>query len=103
MINKYMKPILHTSLLLIFLLIGKWACMAQNEYKEISNLAYLPAEKIEVDSLQRLNLIIPTEAEKPPLLVWIGAGAWSFVNRHQEMDFARMMGKEGVAVASVGH
>lgn len=98
-----MKTILHNYLLLSLFTLGSWACMAQNEYKEISNLAYLPEEKIEVDSLQRLNLIIPTAEEKPPLLVWIGAGAWSFVNRHQEMDFARMMGKAGIAVASVGH
>lgn len=76
---------------------------AQEEYTTFSNLAYLSEEKIEVDSLQRLNLVVPTNVENPPLLIWIGAGAWSFVNRHQEMDLAKKIAEQGIAVASVGH
>lgn len=71
--------------------------------KEISNLLYLDAEEVEVDSLQRLNLIIPEGVEKPPLLIWIGGGAWSYVNRHVEMDMAKRIAKAGIAVASIGH
>ncbi len=72
-------------------------------YSIQSNLAYLPLEQMEVDSLQRLNLLIPNGVESPPLLVWVGGGAWSFVNRHQEMDLARKFARAGIAVASVGH
>ena len=72
-------------------------------YKEILNLSYLTTENIVVDSLQRLNLIIPEKIDKPPLLIWIGGGAWSFVNRHQEMNLARKIAREGIAVTSVGH
>lgn len=68
-------------------------------YKEISNLAYLPTG----DSLQMLNLVVPMTEEKPPLLLWLGGGAWAFVNRHQEMPLARQLALSGVAVASVGH
>ena len=71
--------------------------------EEYIDLAYLAVEEIEVDSLQRLNLIVPKDIENPPLLVWIGGGAWSFVNRHQEMDLARKIAQNGIAVASVGH
>ena len=92
--------------LLLFLL-GN--CQAQTPsvssegLKEIMNLAYLSPEDTQVDSLQRLNLVLPEEAENPPLLLWVGGGAWSFVNRHMEMDLARQFAHQGVAVASVGH
>ena len=72
-------------------------------YREILNLSYLSPEKVEVDSLQRLNLLLPEGVEKPPLLLWIGGGAWSFVDRHMEMNLARKFAREGIAVASVGH
>lgn len=68
-------------------------------FKEISNLAYLPTG----DSLQMLNLVVPETDEKPPLLLWLGGGAWAFVNRHQEMPLARKLAEAGIAVASVGH
>lgn len=70
---------------------------------EIMNLSYLSPEKREVDSLQQLNLVLPTGVENPPLFLWIGGGAWSFVNRHMEMDLARQFAHQGIAVASVGH
>ncbi|MEO0585579.1 MAG: alpha/beta hydrolase [Bacteroidota bacterium] len=72
-------------------------------YEVFKDLAYRPAEEITVDSLQRLNLVIPQGIDNPPLLLWIGGGAWSFVNRHQEMDLAKQFAKRGIAVASVGH
>ena len=84
-------------------------CSAQNTtvssegLQEILNLSYLSKEEIVVDSLQQLNLVLPQNTDKPPLFIWVGGGAWSFVNRHQEMNLARQFAHEGVAVASVGH
>jgi dipeptidyl aminopeptidase/acylaminoacyl peptidase len=46
---------------------------------------------------------LPEGVDNPPLFIWIGGGAWAFVNRHQEMEFARKMAAEGIAVASIGH
>jgi len=63
----------------------------------------LPTSEISVDSLQRLNLALPEGETKTPLLVWIGGGAWSFVDRHKEMDLAQQFAAKGIAVASVGH
>lgn len=71
--------------------------------QEINDLRYLAEKEVIVDSLQRLNLVLPKGVEKPPLLVWIGGGAWSYVNRHMEMGLARAFAKEGIAVASIGH
>ncbi|MEL6276867.1 MAG: hypothetical protein AAFU03_17340 [Bacteroidota bacterium] len=68
-------------------------------YRELTDLAYLPTG----DSLQMLNLILPQTGNKPPLLLWVGGGAWAFVNRHQEMPLARKIARQGIAVASVGH
>ncbi len=69
----------------------------------INNISYVSKEKRKVDSLQRLNLILPKDKIKPPLLLWIGAGAWALVDRHKEMNFCKRMALEGIAVASVGH
>jgi hypothetical protein len=94
----------HSLLLLIcFFTCGQLTVSCQQSdtiaYQEISNLAYLPTG----DSLQMLNLVVPETEEKPPLLLWLGGGAWAFVNRHQEMPLARKLARSGIAVASVGH
>lgn len=73
------------------------------EVLEVLDLSYLPAERITADSLQRLNLVVPTHVENAPLLVWIGGGAWSYVDRAREMELAHHFAKKGVAVASIGH
>lgn len=91
------------SLSVLFFSLLSCVLLAQHELSEYSDIQYLPEEQIEVDSLQRLNLVIPNDVESPPLLVWIGGGAWSVVNRHQEMGVARNIAKEGIAVASIGH
>ena len=73
------------------------------ELKEITDLLYVDQSLVENDSLQRLNLVLPQQETKMPLLLWIGGGAWSYVNRHMEMGLARQFASEGIAVASVGH
>lgn len=72
-------------------------------YREILNISYLLPAAVKVDSLQRLNLLIPQGVDNPPLFMWIGGGAWSFVDRHIEMDLARKFAREGIAVATIGH
>ncbi len=76
-------------------------CSQGNGIQEYSDLSYL--ENPEVDSLQRLNLVVPDSGNNYPLLIWIGGGAWSYTDRNVEMDFARQMARQGIAVASVGH
>ncbi|MEN0003081.1 MAG: alpha/beta hydrolase [Bacteroidota bacterium] len=68
------------------------------------NLAYLnQSDDLSVDSLQRLNLILPKMEAPYPLLIWIGGGAWSYVDRHQETGIAKQFAQRGIGVASVGH
>ena len=89
-----------TSMLII---LSGYLSAQTNNINEINNLRYVAEKEVIVDSLQRLNLVLPKGVEKPPLLIWIGGGAWSYVNRHMEMDIARALAKDGIAVASVGH
>lgn len=101
---KFLKPVFLLSLL--GCLFFTWAS-GQNDaafkVRSISNLPYLAEASAERDTLQQLNLVLPETPQKTPLLVWIGGGAWSYVNRHMEMDFAHRIGQQGIAVASVGH
>ena len=90
--------------ILVFSLVMN-ACSGQNETKfeitELNDIDYLEGRSI--DSLQRLNLVLPEKIENYPLLIWIGGGAWSYGDRNVEMDLARKFAQEGIAVASVGH
>lgn len=68
-----------------------------------NNIQYVQGKNVKNESLQRLNLIIPKNEIKPALLLWVGGGAWAFVDRHREMNFAKRIAHNGIAVASVGH
>ncbi len=75
-------------------------------YRELLDLSYRSAEATTFDCLQRLHLLVPQlpeSSECPPLLVWIGGGAWSFTDRNQELNLARQFARQGIAVAVVGH
>lgn len=69
----------------------------------INNILYVDEKDAEEESLQRLNLVVPKNEIKPPLFIWIGGGAWAIVDRHREMNFAKRLAQDGIAVASVGH
>lgn len=71
------------------------------KFIEYSNLPY--NENQPSDKLQSLNLVLPDTNCKCPILLWIGGGAWSYVNKDMEMNLARNIAKDGIAVASVGH
>lgn len=70
--------------------------------KEINNLPYYEDAALQSD-LTQLNLLLPKGVKNPPILLWIGQGAWAYVNRHQEMGICRKFAEQGIAVASVGH
>jgi len=68
---------------------------------EIRDIDYL--EERSVDTIQKLNLVTPKGIADYPLLIWIGGGAWSYVDRNVEMDLAKKIAQEGIAVASISH
>ncbi len=73
------------------------------DYTEHLDLAYAKEEGNPQDTLRKLNLVLPTAQDKPPLFIWIGGGAWSFVDRNVELPLARQFAQEGIAVATIGH
>ncbi|MGI9549793.1 MAG: alpha/beta hydrolase [Aurantibacter sp.] len=73
----------------------------KREITEHRDIDYLEGQS--VDTVQRLNLVLPEGNGKYPLLIWIGGGAWSYVDRNVEMDLAKKFAREGIGVASVGH
>jgi len=68
---------------------------------ELKDINYL--EEQSIDTIQKLNLVTPNGIENYPLLIWIGGGAWSYVDRNVEIDLSRRFAEAGIAVASVGH
>ncbi len=55
------------------------------------------------DTLRQLNLAIPRNTPDAPLLIWIGGGAWSYVDKDVEMELGAQFAKEGITMASIGH
>ena len=100
-----MRKILFVIAIVGVLLISLFSQTRRPEnFKVVNDLLYVENATPENDLLQRLNLVIPKETKaKPPLLVWIGGGAWSYVDRKMEMDLAKHFAREGIAVASIGH
>lgn len=89
-------------LLLLLALTGTVRAQDKSPYatREILNLPYVA----DGEELQQLNLVLPQGTDSlPPLLLWLGGGAWAFVDKDQEMPLARLIAAEGIAVASVGH
>ncbi|WP_445385796.1 alpha/beta hydrolase fold domain-containing protein [Robiginitalea sp. IMCC44478] len=93
------------TLMAMFCLGLNFSCsQTHNSYKatELNDIPYV-IDPIPGDSLQRLNLVLPKKNGEIPLLIWIGGGAWSYVDKDKEMDLARKIAARGIAVASVGH
>lgn len=99
-----MRNIVSSHFFTLFLMMLCINLLAQNsnviEYRDLS---YLDTKEDQVDSLRMLNLVLPKTESDSPLLIWIGGGAWSYVDRNQEMAIARKLAENGIAVASVGH
>ncbi|MDJ1467584.1 alpha/beta hydrolase [Xanthocytophaga flava] len=88
-----------------FMLVCNWAYSQAITTYSVSELKDIPYyQGAGYDSANhKLNLVLPRGVKNPPLLIWIGGGAWSYVNRNMEMDIGRKFAQKGIAVASVGH
>jgi len=77
---------------------------AQEEYviKEISNIQYYQTASPD-SAFTQLNLVLPEGVEHPPVFIWIGQGAWAYVNKDVEMNICRQLARQGIAVVSAQH
>jgi len=93
-----------TSLFVLFLIMTSCSFGQTNikyEVSKIRDIDYLEGRT--VDTIQKLNLVTPIGIKDYPLLIWIGGGAWSYVDRNVEMNLAKKFAEQGIAVASIGH
>ncbi|MBM1105024.1 alpha/beta hydrolase [Aurantibacter crassamenti] len=100
---KYIRKEIWVIIFIMFSYVSIGQTTKTYELLEFPNLSYLEQSEIANDSLQKLNLIIPQGVDNYPLFIWIGGGAWSYGDKNQEMDFAKLLAKRGMAVASIGH
>ncbi len=104
-ISHYLK-VLSIILFCIILILGSVQIFAQASkpypIKEINNLSYYDDPAFDSERTQ-VNLIIPEGVESPPVFMWIGGGAWAYVDRHKEMDLCRALARQGILMVSVGH
>jgi len=70
--------------------------------EEINNISYYNEETAQPENT-KLNIVKPKDVENPPVLIWVGQGAWAYVNRDQEMGVCRNIAKNGICVISAGH
>ena len=103
MLDSLIKTILCV-LLFVCITGAKADAQKSNTYaiREINNLSYYNIDSLDSD-LTQINLIIPEGVENPPVFMWVGGGAWAYVDRHREMDLCRAMAKQGILMVSVGH
>jgi len=87
---------------LIFLSSNIYSQDKGHTINKIFDVSYLEKD-IEEDTLRRINFYMPNNVKNPPLLIWIGGGGWSMVNRYQEGIIAKRFAEEGIAVAALGH
>jgi dienelactone hydrolase len=74
-----------------------------NPLKETLDLPYYEHGALKESDEARLNIVLPEGIEDPPVLVWIGQGAWAYVSRAVEINLCRQIAKQGIVVVSVGH
>lgn len=96
------SPFLFLMVVLIFVSLDLRGQDDKNEIKEILDISYLEVD-LPKDTLRRINFYIPKNTKKPPLLIWIGGGAWSIVNRYMEKGISQRFAEDGIAVAAIGH
>lgn len=92
------------TILFILCLFSLSMVTAQATYsiKEVSDIQYYQTTSPD-PTLTQLNLVLPEGVENPPVLIWIGQGAWAYVNKDVEMKICRQLAKQGIAVVSAQH
>ena len=89
-------------LVLVLFSVSSVFAIVNYEITEINNIQYYQTTSPD-SSLTQLNVVLPVGVENPPVLIWIGQGAWAYVNKDIEMNICRAMAKQGIAVISAQH
>jgi acetyl esterase/lipase len=82
-----------TALLLLLALLGP-----QEAVREVKDLPYA-----DDDAKQKLDLYVPKDATKAPVLMWIHGGAWSTGDRSWYAEHGRRFAEEGILFAAISY
>lgn len=91
-----------TLIIVFYSLMSLYSQSKKFELEEISNISYYN-NGTKDSLLTKVNIVLPKGLKKPPVLIWLGGGAWAYVDRHKQMDLSRKIAEKGIAVVSVGH
>jgi dienelactone hydrolase len=99
--------LINTLCFIAFLSLG---CTAQSQTENVSeqvlieyeNIQYYTSASPDAD-LTTLNIVMPEGIDNPPVFIWIGQGAWAYVDKDVEMNICQQFAKEGMAVVSAQH
>lgn len=67
--------------------------------REIKDLAYADGDPVK----HKLDLYLPAEAKKVPVLMWIHGGAWSMGDRAWFGEIGRRFAEEGIGFAAISY
>lgn len=81
---------------------GLFAQQTLYAIEEINDRSYYEVPGADPD-LTMLNIVKPVGVENPPVLLWIGQGAWAYVSRKNEMNICREFAKRGICMISPSH
>lgn len=74
----------------------------ESEVREVRGLAYVDGP--EADPIKhKLDLYLPKDATKAPVLLWIHGGAWKFGDRSWYAEQGRRFAEQGIAFAAVSY
>jgi len=85
-----------TALLILLAAFG-----SQDGVREVKDLPY--ADESDTDPKHKLDLYIPRDAKKAPVLMWIHGGAWSIGDRSWYAEHGRRFAEEGILFAAISY
>src|SRR5687767_318825 len=76
--------------------------LAADEVREIKDVPYV--DGADADPVKhKLDLYLPKEAKKFPVLMWIHGGAWSMGDRAWFGEIGRRFAEEGIGLAAISY
>jgi hypothetical protein len=73
------------------------------QFTEYNDISYYGSKVSSQPEKTKLNIVMPKDIENPPVLIWIGGGAWAYVDRNKEMEICKNFANNGICAISVGH
>jgi acetyl esterase/lipase len=84
----------------LLLLLAAWG--GQDAVREVKDLPYVDGPDAD-PAKHKLDLYIPKDAKKAPVMMWIHGGAWSIGDRSWYAEHGRRFAEEGILLAAISY